>query len=134
MSKDLQIIKQLEARFGIFKYDLNDKGDVVELLLLNKGVEAKDLKLIGELTSLEVLNLYVYKIIKIQDLDKLTKLERLWLGHNNITTIQGLSKLINLQYLSLSHNKIDKIQGLSKLINLQNLLLNNNEIIPRYHL
>ena len=123
MSKDLQIIKKLFNRFQEFYYEFKD-NEVTRLDLHNKGVETKDLELIGELTSLEVLELDSNNITTIQGLDKLTKLRVLALKSNKITTIQGLEKLAKLEVLELSYNYITKIKGLDKLIkdNLINLV------------
>ena len=114
MSNDLQIIKKLKNKFGklgFFEYELNsDKvtelrfgrfylkvyaNKVIKLKLNSKilsnprkhCVTNKDLKLIGELTSL-------------QELD---------LSGNEISKIENLNKLVNLQKLSLSSNKITEI-------------------------
>ena len=104
MSKDLQIIKKLFNRFQEFYYEFKD-NEVTRLDLHNKGVETKDLELIGELTSLEVLELDSNNITTIQDLDKLTKLEELNLSLNKITKIEGLEKLTNLQKFNLNNSK-----------------------------
>ena len=119
MSNDLQIIKKLKNKFDkfeFFEYELNsDKitelrfgrfylkvyaNKVIKLKLNSKilsnprkhCVTNKDLKLIGELTSLQELDLQSNKITEIKDLDKLTKLEALKFHNNKITVIKGLSK------------------------------------------
>ena len=53
----IKIIKQLQNKFGEFRYNLNDNNEVTDLNLSNKGLETANLKLIGELTSLEKLDL-----------------------------------------------------------------------------
>ena len=57
MTKDLQIIKKLESKFGKFYHRWNS-NKITYLRLTLEGVENKDLELIGELTSLEELNLH----------------------------------------------------------------------------
>ena len=109
MKNNLQIIKQLQNKFGWFYYKLKS-NEVTHLKLNYKGVETKDLELIGELTSLEELELYNNKIDTIQDLDKLTKLEELQLGDNQITKIEGLEKLTKLKILDIYKNKIPRSQ------------------------
>ena len=138
MKNNLQIIKQLQNKFGWFYYKLKS-NEVTHLKLNYKGVETKDLELIGELTSLEELELYNNKIDTIQGLDKLTKLEELQLGDNQITKIEGLEKLTKLEYLYLDDNNIiyEIIDYLSILPNenfLKNVLLkleNNLQEITR---
>ena len=109
MKNNLQIIKQLQNKFGWFYYKLKS-NEVTHLKLNYKGVETKDLELIGELTSLEELELYNNKIDTIQGLDKLTKLEELQLGDNQITKIEGLEKLTKLEILDIYKNKIPRSQ------------------------
>ena len=128
MLKDLQIIKELENKFGEFSYELDSNEEVVELGISSEGVETKDLELIGELTSLEWLDLYGNKLTEIQGLDKLTKLQRLWLGSNQITEIKGLDSLNSLTWLGLSDNNITEMKGLDNLKSLGCLYLSKNKI------
>ena len=114
MKNNLQIIKELENKFGKFKFGefyLNEINEVVSLIFSHKGVETKDLELIGELTSLKELDLGWNKITKIEGLNSLVNLEYLYLNNNQITTIQGLDGLTSLKELWLGYaNKIDKIE------------------------
>ena len=130
MKNNLQIIKQLQNKFGWFYYKLKS-NEVTHLKLNYKGVETKDLELIGELTSLEELELYNNKIDTIQGLDKLTKLEELQLAFNQISKIKGLDKLTKLRGLHLGWNKITKIEGLSNLTSLEKLYLHYNQITEK---
>ena len=107
MTKDLQIIKKLESRFGELYHRWNG-NKITYLRLTLKDVENKDLELIGELTSLEELKLDYNDISTIQGLEKLTNLKYLNLDNSQITTIQGLDKLANLQELHLAYTKIPK--------------------------
>ena len=91
MPKDLQIINQLRGRFEKVDYKIHN-NEVIKLELNFQGVNTIDLKLIGELTSLRVLDLSYNNISKIEGLEKLTNLETLWL------------------YKNLIPNKIDKIE------------------------
>ena len=129
MSKDLQIIKELESRFGLFHYELKN-NEVTKLKLIFKKVKNEDLELIGELTSLNTLKLDYNDISTIQGLEKLTNLQEFHLKYNNITKIEGLEKLANLQDLDLCNNRITTIQGLDNLANLEYLVLSKNNI-PR---
>ena len=130
MSKDLQIIEELESRFRelCIRYKLNDNNEVVGLDLITKSITNKGLKLIGELTSLEVLWLGNNQITKIEGLEKLANLQDLDLCNNRITTIQGLDNINKLEVLDLRNNQIDTIQGLDKLTKLKRLYLCNNNI------
>ena len=108
MTNDLQIIQQLQSKFGEFSYELNSDKKVVELIIGFNNVENKDLELIGELTSLEELKLDYNDISTIQGLEKLTSLKYLNLDNSKITTTQGLYKLTSLQELHLAYTKIPK--------------------------
>ena len=92
MSKDLQIIKELESRFGEIEYTINNNKKATDLIIEFKGVETKDLELIGELTSLEWLHLSGNKITSIQNLSKLINLKGLFICENQITTILNVAK------------------------------------------
>ena len=122
------ILHELKNKFGEFKYKLNDNNEVVAINLSNRGVETKDLELIGRLTSLEKLDFSENKITKIQGLDNLTSLKNLHLENNQITEIQGLNNLVELEYLNLNDNQISKIQGLEKSTKLRWLNLGHNQI------
>ena len=126
---DLQIIQQLQSKFGEFEYKLNNNKEVTHLIINSKGVETKDLKLIVKLTRLQELNLGFNKITTIDWwLHDLVNLEKLKLSYNKITTTQGLEKLTNLQDLRLNNNKITTIQGLDNLTKLECITLHNNKI------
>ena len=107
MTNDLQIIKELQSRFGEFYHRWNG-NKITYLRLTLEGVENKDLELIGELTSLEELKLDYNDISTIQGLEKLTNLKYLNLDNSKITTTQGLEKLTNLRWLHLAYTKIPK--------------------------
>ena len=120
-------LNQLKKRFGEFPYKATPTG-ITGIIFLEKGVENKDLKLIGELTGLRELCILSNQISKIQGLDKLVNLGELNLACNQISKIEGLSKLVNLQVLNLAGNQITKIEGLEKLNNLRELDLRKNNI------
>ena len=107
MTNDLQIIKELQSRFGEFYHRWNG-NKITYLRLTLKGVENKDLELIGELTSLEELKLDYNDISTIQGLQNLANLKYLNLDNIHITTTQGLEKLTNLRWLHLACTKIPK--------------------------
>ena len=111
MTRDLQIIQQLQSKLGRYRFEYKvDNGKVTELELSFKELKNEDLELIGELigelTSLKYLHLSCSLITEIQGLEKLTELQKLHLGDNKISKIQGLEKLTNLQEISLKENKI----------------------------
>ena len=120
MSKDLQIIKELEETLNIeipeiekkvfhhysVAYNLNDQKEVIYLSLSECGVQNKDLELIGGLTSLKWLKLSNNQITKIKGLDGLTSLEVLYLNDNKISKIEGLNGSTSLKWLCLSGNEI----------------------------
>ena len=109
MTKDLQIIKKLESRFGELRaYCRMNNNKITHLRLTLRDVENKDLELIGELTSLTTLKLDYNNISTIQGLDKLTNLKYLHLNNNQITTMQGLDSLVSLQEVWVGYNKIDE--------------------------
>ena len=143
MTKDLQIIKKLESRFGLSQYRLNRCGEfdleiygnkVIKLKLnskipsIKRCLTNKDLELIGELTNLEELDLSCSGITEIKGLNKLTGLKYLNLSDNQISTIQGLGKLTKLRELNLGNNNINAIQGLEKLNDLRKLSIFLNNI------
>ena len=94
MTKNLQIIKQLQSKFKVFNYTINFNSEITKIDLSHKKIETKDLKLIGELTKLKELKLNNNNITEIKDLDKLTKLEKLDFTNNQIVEIQGLENLL----------------------------------------
>ncbi len=77
---------------------------------------------------LNLKDLKVNDIVKINGLKRLTELEELNLSNNEIISIKGLNTLINLKKLNLTRNDIKEIGGLEKLTNLESLDLFGNQI------
>ena len=67
--------------------------------------------------ELDLSNINIKDINKIEDLEKLTNLRELYIAGNQITEIKGLETLTNLQELDLKNNQINEIKGLKKLTN-----------------
>jgi len=87
-----------------------------------------DLSALRELTTLSELGLSGNTITDISVLEGLVNLEVLWLGYNNITDINALSYMVELTTLWLNSNSISDISALSGLINLEDLRLSDNLI------
>ncbi len=97
-----------------------------DLGLQNCGI--KDITFLSELTNLRAINLNGNKITDLSPLSKLQNLERLGVVGNNIEDITPLASLTNLFDLSLDQNNIDDISALTQLPHLNQLGLSDNNI------
>ena len=75
------------------------------------------------LTNLKELRLKNNSIKEINGLETLTNLKNLYLGRNQIKEIKGLEHLTKLQILDLGYNQIEEIKGLENLTNLRDYIL-----------
>ena len=112
------------------KYDITkDKhSGLLKLSISHDITDITEIKGLGEIANVELLELKNNKISEIKGLDTLKNLKELNLFENQITEIKGLENLTNLEYLQLGRNKIKEIKGLENLTNLKNLYLSNNQI------
>ncbi len=100
-----------------------------ELKIHNQRIENfNEIEGLGDVTDLEVLDLYKNEITEIKGLNKLTKLKTLILSSNKISNLENFDNLINLESLVLNDNEITKIENLNKLEKLRSLSLANNKI------
>lgn len=102
--------------------------NLVELKLMNDGINDSDLTTISKLTNLRTLNLQTNQITNVSALARLTNLESLGLMYNQISDIRCLAGLTKLQQLYLSSNTIVDISPLANMNLLQQLGLAYNEI------
>jgi internalin A len=138
MSKDLEIIRQLEKQlkiklnqleeinFAQIGYVVDEQGNVTGLSLYGVGIN--DISAIKRLTNLNDLYLYSNLITDISAVMNLTNLSKLYLGSNKITDIYTVKGLTNLTALNLGRNKISDISAIKGLTNLTKLDLSYNQI------
>jgi Leucine-rich repeat (LRR) protein len=81
MSKDLEILKQLQGKFSLEYKAL--ATNIVELTIQNQSLNTYDLQLIGKLTNLRKLRLSNNQITTVEGLESLTEID-LWLDGNDI--------------------------------------------------
>lgn len=120
------------------------------LSILNTPVTSDELDAIGNLTSLQQLELNGCSLSTTSGLEKLTNITYLDLGNNAIRNISALSSMSQLQelrmstnalqdlnalssctqltYIDVSHNAISSIDPIAHLQNITHLNLNNNSI------
>ena len=109
--------------------DLKMLGYMTGLVLLQiRGMEGADLELISGLSNLRHLRLNNNGIVDISPLSQLVNLERLYLVNNEIVDISALEGMTGLHRLSLGGNRIYDISPLSHLENLEVILMSDNEI------
>lgn len=151
MSKDLDIIKQLEKMYGkrleVFRleeifsikkiyseiyisskrgYAVDKNERVIGLSLSHSNIS--DFSPIKALINLERLNLSFNKISDISWLKELKNLTHLDLSGNYISDISAIKELKNLYYLDLERNKIKDISAIKELKKLFRLELMYNEL------
>ena len=81
------------------------------------------------MVNLEILDLGMNRIRKIEGLENLSSLQELWLGKNKIVKIEGLDALANLKRISIQSNRLTEMgNGLAPLINLEELYLSHQGI------
>jgi len=118
MSKDLEIIKELEKKLRKKLVQLNTK----ELYGgLNGFLTDRKERVIG-------LNLYYLELSDISGIQELKNLTHLNLRNNQLTTISGIQELKNLTHLNLRNNQLTTISGITELKNLTHLNLRNNQL------
>jgi internalin A len=139
MSKDLQIISQLEKQIGFeipfrkevfyrLKIGYRLKGDVSVTGLTLPNLELIDISLIEKLQNLTELYLSHNLISEIYALESLKSLNVLWLNNNQINDISPIQKLTHLRELWINDNHIKSLNGVRNLDFLVRLISNNNKI------
>jgi small GTP-binding protein len=118
VSKDLEIIKELEKKIGIKL----EQSNIDEITGTTNGYA------IDENENIIGMNLWLSKISNISSLKDLRNLTHLYLHTNRISDISSLKDLRNLTCLDLHDNQISDISSLTDLKNLTHLYLHNNRI------
>jgi internalin A len=140
MSKDLEIIKQIENKTGqklprvepadifgwtngyVFDYDLN----IICLNLYKLGLT--EISFIKDLKNLTELYLSSTQVSDLSSLEGLENLTRLDLSDTQVSDLSSLKGLQNLWYLDLSYTQVSDISPLRDLENLKRLDLRNCQI------
>jgi len=88
----------------------------------------KDIKYIGKLTNLEVLNISNNQITSINVIKNLTNLKNIYANNNKITSIVNLENLNQLKSLNLSNNYLSNTSFLKKTKSIEMLDLHSNKL------
>ena len=108
-----------------------ENGRVVGLRLYNMGLGGTVPAEIGQLTSLERLDLRGNQLTSVPaEIGQLTSLERLWLGGNQLTSVPAeIGQLTSLAWLWLSGNKLTSLPAeIGHLTSLRVLDLGGNQL------
>ena len=103
-----------------------DAAELVTLRAKDRGIA--DLEGIGQLTRLEVLDLYGNEIRDLSPLSGLTRLRYLDLGSNRVEEVSALGSLRNLQVLLLADNGVTEVSALAGLDSLRSVDLTGNPL------
>ncbi len=129
MSKDLEIIKEIEKKIDIkldHRYDIDENENIIGLNLYS--LEISNISSLKDLKNLTHLYFYSNQISDISSLKDFKNLTHLTIYENQISDISFLKDLKNLTELYLSHNRISDISSLKYLKNLTHLYLEVNQI------
>ena len=129
MSKDLEIIKELEGKIGIdlqSKYHKDKNENIIWLSL--SGLKISDISSLKDLKNLNHLNFRDNQISDISSLKDLKNLKNLNFCNNQISDISSLRDLKNLNFLNFRNNQISDISSLRDLKNLTYLYSSINRI------
>jgi len=128
VSKDMEIIKELEKKIGIklHRYFMDKNKKIILLELVGMGIS--DISFLQNLKNLTELYLVDNQISDISSLRDLKNLTELYLSYNQISDISSLRDLKNLTRLGLQYNQISDISSLRDLKNLTYLNLYRNQI------
>ena len=103
-----------------------DAAGLVTLSAKDRGIA--DLEGIGQLTRLEVLDLYGNEIRDLSPLSGLARLRYLDLGSNRVEEVTALGSLRNLRVLLLAGNAVTEVSALAGLDSLQSVDLTGNPL------
>ncbi len=139
-----------KIKYNHYSYQLNNKGEVVGLNLIDANLFGSKGECLQDLEHLQILYIseneeltdfrFLKSLINLKelylsgtwfnliDLPTLKNLEILEAQRTSIITLKNLDNLHNLNYLDLSFNKIKKFENLNTLFNLKVLDLSNNDI------
>lgn len=133
--KDMSFLKEMPQleRLSLYETKVEDLTMLENLeglveLALSGNFDARNLEIVGKLTSLQDLGLQNCGIQDISFLSTLTELRGINLNHNLITDLTPLTGLTKLERLGLAENHIRDISPLENLTNLYDLSVDGNEI------
>ncbi|MBN22312.1 MAG: hypothetical protein CL678_13605 [Bdellovibrionaceae bacterium] len=100
----------------------------LKVLSLRMNLAIESVEPLGNLTSLEFLNIGKNRIRSLSALKNLSRLQDLRADRNLIRSLDGITELKQLKKLNLSYNPLSDLSGLQNLDQLEWLSLAGNEI------
>lgn len=127
--KNLDALDLSGVRLSSEDYSVIGQMQSLERLeLYNSAVDSLDW--VGGLTSLKVLNLSCSKVVDLAPLSSLLALETLDLSYTMVSDLSPLSGLSGLSWLVLYGTPVKNIEPIRELVNLESLNLSRTHITP----
>jgi Leucine-rich repeat (LRR) protein len=128
--KNLKLLIDLDLSHSTLKnvVALEDMKELKSLSLYDCEIDDDELNYLGNINSIDELELVNCNISSIDFLTDLENLEWLEIGHNNLNDISAISNLKNLRFLCLKNNEIENIDALKGLDKLEQLSITDNNI------
>jgi len=109
---EMSYSKQLTAELVMHKTNTNQLNRIKNLNFCANDL--KDVSIVSQMGSLEVLSLSVNQISSLKDIGQCTQLQELYIRRNNIDSIEELENLVSLgslRILWLAENPVASMPG-----------------------
>jgi Leucine-rich repeat (LRR) protein len=129
-------LNKLEFKNCIIKFIapiINASNINLKILKINSVENIDDID-IGQLITLEQLEIINSRLTYIGDLEKLYKLKTLNLQNNCLVKLNGIENLKDLISLNISNNCLISIDEIGNFKNLEEIVINNNQITKLWDL
>ena len=120
--------------YSLKKINIQEEVNNITYLSLYNCSNYEDISTFGNLTNLQVLNLYKTKVSSLDGISKNVFLQELNISDTLVNSLEPLTNITTMQTLECSNAKISSLKGIENMNNMTDLNVSNNSISNLYYL
>lgn len=120
--------------YNLKKINIQEEVNNITYLSLYNCSNYGDISTFGNLTNLQVLNLYKTKVSSLDGISQNVFLQELNISDTLVNSLEPLTNITTMQTLECSNAKISSLKGIENMNNMTDLNVSNNSISNLYYL
>ena len=132
-NKSLNAIN-FDELYSLKKINIQEEVNNITYLSLYNCSNYEDISTFGNLTNLQVLNLYKTKVSSLDGISQNVFLQELNISDTLVNSLEPLTNITTMQNLECSNAKLSNLKGIENMNNMTDLNVSNNSISNLYYL